>query len=112
MKAFIKLGTKQMSKTIVIVGAIEGLVLSLAAELAPSIRVNGIAPSITRTPLASFLLNSDTKELHAKMRHPLKKIGTPEEIAAMICFLLSDDSTLMTGRILFGDSGLANLRLL
>ena len=92
--------------------AIEGLVRSLAAELAPSIRVNGIAPSVTRTPLASFLLNSETKELRAKKRHPLDRIGTPEEIAAMICFLLSDDASLMTGRILFGDSGLSILRLL
>jgi 3-oxoacyl-[acyl-carrier protein] reductase len=92
--------------------ALEGLVRALAAEFAPTIRVNGVAPSITQTPLASFLLSTDIKVGNALKRHPLSKIATAEEVASMICFLLSDDSSLMTGRILFGDGGLSNLRLL
>ncbi|MCK7516854.1 MAG: SDR family oxidoreductase [Ignavibacteriales bacterium] len=73
-------------------GAIEGLTRSLAAEFAPGIRVNCIAPSITNTPLAEKLLNNEAKLKASEDRHPLKRIGSAEEIAELVAFLLSDKS--------------------
>jgi NAD(P)-dependent dehydrogenase (short-subunit alcohol dehydrogenase family) len=91
-------------------GAIEGLVRSLAAELAPKIRVNGIAPSITDTPLAARLLNSDEKRKLNAERHPLKKIGTPADIAASVGFLLSHNSSWVTGQIIHVDGGMSAIK--
>lgn len=91
-------------------GAIEGLTKSLAAELAPHSRVNAIAPSITDTPLAVKILNSDEKKEANAQRHPLKKIGTPEDIAEMAAFLLSDKSSWITGQILHVDGGISQLK--
>jgi NAD(P)-dependent dehydrogenase (short-subunit alcohol dehydrogenase family) len=73
-------------------GAVEGLTRSLAAEFAPKIRVNAIAPSLTDTPMASRLLSSDEKKETSAKRHPLNSIGKPEEIAKAAAYLLSDDS--------------------
>lgn len=92
-------------------GAVEGLTRSLAAEFAPKIRVNAIAPSLTDTPLASPLLNNDAKREAAAKRHPLQRIGEPEEIAGLIAFLLSDASRSLSGQILRPDGGLSSLRL-
>ena len=91
-------------------GAVEGLTRSLAAELAPKIRVNAIAPSLTDTPLANTLLNSDPKREAAAKRHPLQKVGRPEDVAKLAAFLLSDDSAFMTGQILRPDGGLSSVR--
>lgn len=91
-------------------GAIEGLTKSLAAEWAPVIRVNAIAPSITDTPLASKLLGSDDKKEVNAQRHPLKKIGCPEDIAEMASFLLSDQSSWMTGQVLHVDGGMSSIK--
>ena len=92
-------------------GAVEGLTLSLAAELsANQIRVNAIAPSLTDTPLAKNLLSTDEKREAAAKRHPLGKIGTPDDIAFATQFLLSDHSTWLTGQIIGIDGGLGNLR--
>ncbi len=90
-------------------GAVEGLTRSLAAEFAPSIRVNAIAPSITDTPLASKLLASEEKKEVNAQRHPLKKIGSPEDIAEMAAFLLSDQSSWMTGQIIHVDGGMSSI---
>ena len=90
-------------------GAVEGLTRSLAAEFAPSIRVNAIAPSITDTPLASKLLASEEKKEANAQRHPLKKIGSPEDIAEMAAFLISDQSSWMTGQILHVDGGMSSI---
>lgn len=90
-------------------GAIEGLTRSLAAELAPHMRVNAIAPSITDTPLASRLLNTDEKKKSSADNHPLKKIGDPIDIAAVALFLLSNDSSWMTGQILHVDGGKSSI---
>ena len=90
-------------------GGVEGLTRSLAAEYAPTIRVNAIAPSLTDTPLAEKLLSSDDKRRAGADRHPLKKIGTPAEIAAMATFLLGPSSTFMTGQIIGMDGGLGAL---
>ncbi len=91
-------------------GAIEGLTRSLAAELAPTIRVNAIAPSLTNTPLAGRLLSSEDKIKANAERHPLKEIGTPEDMSKTACFLLGEDSKWMTGQILTVDGGLGSLR--
>ena len=91
-------------------GAIEGLCRSLAAEFAPKIRVNCIAPSLTDTALAASLLNSAEKKEANAQRHPLKKIGTPEDIANLACFLLSDKSSWMTGQIIHLDGGIGTIR--
>jgi NAD(P)-dependent dehydrogenase (short-subunit alcohol dehydrogenase family) len=92
-------------------GAIEGLTRALAAELAPQIRVHCIAPSLTDTPLAASLLNTDQKREANAQRHPLKRIGTPEDIANMACFLLSEKAAWMTGQIMHLDGGLSSIKL-
>ncbi len=92
-------------------GAIEGLTKALAAELAPKIRVNCIAPSITNTPLAANLLNTEEKIAANAQRHPLKKIGEPKDLANMATFLLSDNSAWITGQILHVDGGMSTLKL-
>ena len=84
-------------------GAVEGLTRALAAELSPTVRVNAIAPSLTDTPLASVLLNSEAKIEANKQRHPLKNIGSPQEIALFAHHLLTQ-STWITGQI-FGING-------
>lgn len=91
-------------------GAIEGLTKALAAEFAPKIRVNCIAPSLTNTPLAASLLNTEQKIEANSQRHPLKRIGTSTDIANMAAFLLSDKSSWMTGQILHIDGGISSLR--
>jgi NAD(P)-dependent dehydrogenase (short-subunit alcohol dehydrogenase family) len=91
-------------------GAIEGLTKSLAAELAPTIRVNAIAPSLTDTPLAAKLLSNDEKKEANAQRHPLKKIGSPNDIAEMAAFLLSDKSSWMTGQIISLDGGMSSIK--
>ena len=91
-------------------GAIEGLTRSLAAEFAPKIRVNAIAPSIVDTPLASKFLNNETKLEKANERHPLGRIGSAKEIAQATAFLLGEESSWMTGRVLQLDGGIGNLK--
>jgi NAD(P)-dependent dehydrogenase (short-subunit alcohol dehydrogenase family) len=90
-------------------GALEGLGKSLAAELAPNVRVNVIAPSITNTPMASRFLNNETKMEKSAQRHPLKRVGNASDIAAMTKFLLDDESGWITGQILGVDGGMSNL---
>ena len=92
-------------------GAVEGLGKSLAAELAPKIRVNVIAPSLTDTSLAGNLLGSTEKRELAANRHPLKTVGSPQDIAQLVTFLLSNASAFMTGQILRPDGGLSSVRL-
>ncbi len=90
-------------------GALEGLAKSLAAELAPKIRVNVIAPSITQTPLANRFLNNELKIEKSAQRHPLKRIGKAQDIAYFTSFLLSDHSSWMTGQIIGLDGGISSL---
>ncbi|MBL7862619.1 MAG: SDR family oxidoreductase [Cyclobacteriaceae bacterium] len=91
-------------------GAVEGLTRSLAAELAPRIRVNCIAPSLTNTPLASKLLSSEEKKKAADDRHPLKRTGAPEDLAALAAFLLSEEASWITGQVIAVDGGLSSIR--
>lgn len=92
-------------------GAVEGLTKALAAEFAPKIRVNCIAPSITDTPLAVALLNTDEKKEANAQRHPLKKIGKPEDLASLAAFLLSEKSSWITGQVLHADGGMSTLKV-
>ncbi len=92
-------------------GAIEGLTKALAAEYAPKIRVNCIAPSLTDTPLAHSFLNSDQKKEANAQRHPLKRIGSPEDIANMVEFLLSPKASWITGQIMHVDGGMSSLKV-
>ncbi|MBL7683225.1 MAG: SDR family oxidoreductase [Flavipsychrobacter sp.] len=92
-------------------GAVEGFSKALAAELAPRIRVNVIAPSLVQTPLSFRLTDNETKITSASERHPLKRIGQPEDIASMAMYLLSDDASWITGQILHIDGGISSLRL-
>jgi NAD(P)-dependent dehydrogenase (short-subunit alcohol dehydrogenase family) len=92
-------------------GAVEGLTRSLAAELAPKIRVNAIAPTLTDTPLAERLLGSEEKRKAAAERHPLKRIGTPVEIARTGSWLLQEAVT-VTGQVIALDAGMSAVRLL
>jgi NAD(P)-dependent dehydrogenase (short-subunit alcohol dehydrogenase family) len=92
-------------------GAVEGLALSLAAELAfHQIRVNVVAPSLTDTRLAQNLLSSPEKREASAKRHPLGKYGQPEDISNAIAFLLSDDSSWITGQVIGIDGGMGNLK--
>lgn len=91
-------------------GAIEGLVRALAAEYAPKIRVNGIAPSLVDTPLSSTLLNNDQKREANAQRHPLNRVGTVDDIANMAEFLLSNKASWITGQIFHVDGGISTLK--
>lgn len=91
-------------------GAVEGLTRSLAAEFAPKIRVNAIAPSLVDTPLASKFLNNEAKMDKANERHPLGRVGSAKEIAQATTFLLGEESSWMTGRVLQLDGGIGNLK--
>ena len=92
-------------------GAIEGLTKSLAAELAPKVRVNCIAPSLTNTPLASMLLNTEEKKQANAVRNPMKKIGTPTDIANAAAYLLSDKANWITGQVMHVDGGASTLKV-
>lgn len=92
-------------------GAIEGLTKALAAEYAPIIRVNCIAPSLTDTPLAASLVNSDQKREANAGRHPLKRIGTTDDIANMVEFLLSPKANWITGQVMHVDGGISTLKV-
>ncbi len=89
-------------------GAVEGLTRSLAAELAPKVRVNAVAPSLTDTPLAVQLLDNETKRKAAEERHPLKRTGRPADIAAAALYLL--EGSWVTGQILHVDGGMGAVR--
>ena len=91
-------------------GAIEGLTRSLAAEFSPKIRVNSIAPSIVKTNLSEKFLNSDLKIEKASERHPLGRIGKVEEISKLAAYLLSDDSSWVTGQVINIDGGIGSIR--
>ena len=106
----VKLGMPFHSSVSSSKGAIEGLTRSLAAEFAPKIRVNAIAPSILDTPLAEKFLNSETKLENARNRHPMKEIGSPKDISEVVKFLLEDNSKWMTGQIIPFDGGISSVK--
>lgn len=91
--------------------ALEGLTKSLAAEFAPKIRVNCIAPSIVNTPLANKFLNTEDKIEKAAARHPLNKIGTAKEIAQLTQYLLDEKSKWITGQVINIDGGISSVKV-
>jgi NAD(P)-dependent dehydrogenase (short-subunit alcohol dehydrogenase family) len=103
----VKVGMPFHSSVAASKGAIEGFARALAAEMAPTLRVNVIAPSLTDTPLAGKLLSSDDKKEKMAQRHPLKRVGTAMDIASMAAFLLEDESSWMTGQVLGVDGGIS-----
>ena len=109
----VQLGLNYHTSVAAAKGALEGLGRSLAAELASKqVRVNLIAPSLTDTPLAQNLLASDEKREASRKRHPLGRYGEPEDMAHMATFLLSENSSWMTGQVLHVDGGFSTLRTL
>ena len=94
-------------------GAIEGLTLSLAAELSSNkIRVNCVAPSLTDTPLAKNLLSTDDKKEASNKRHPIGRFGTSADIANITSFLISDESSWITGQVLGVDGGMGSIKMM
>jgi NAD(P)-dependent dehydrogenase (short-subunit alcohol dehydrogenase family) len=91
-------------------GAVSGLTLSLAAELAPKIRINAVAPSLTKTPLAESILTNEKVSSALTELHPLKTLGTSTDIANLVVFLLSDQAGWVTGQIISIDGGRSTLR--
>lgn len=91
-------------------GAVSGLTLALAAELAPRIRVNAVAPSLTATSLAEKLLANPEAAEALAAQHPLKRLGTPEDIARQAVFLLSPEAGWISGQILSVDGGRSSLQ--
>ena len=92
-------------------GAIEGFSRALAAEYAPKIRVNVIAPSLVDTPLSERLLNNEKKKEMMSERHPLKRVGSTTDIANMAAFLLDSDNSWITGQIIGVDGGMSSLNV-
>jgi NAD(P)-dependent dehydrogenase (short-subunit alcohol dehydrogenase family) len=93
-------------------GAVEGFARALAAELSPAIRVNCLALSLTDTPMADFLLNSEAKRQASAERHPLKRVGDSGEVADAAKFFLGEESGFVTGQVLQIDGGMSSLKLL
>ncbi len=94
-------------------GAIEGLTLSLAAELSSHrIRVNCVAPSLTDTPLAKNLLSTDEKKEASNKRHPIGRFGTSADIANITTFLISEESSWITGQVLGVDGGMGSIKMM
>ncbi|MFN5323368.1 MAG: SDR family NAD(P)-dependent oxidoreductase [Bacteroidota bacterium] len=91
-------------------GAVEGFARALASEFAPKVRVNVIAPSLTATPMAEKLTNSEAKLKASEEKHPMKRIGKPEEIASMAKYLLGNESTWITGQVFHIDGGMSSLK--
>lgn len=91
-------------------GAVEGLALSLAAELSPRIRVNVVAPSLTRTPLAAAITANPTLAQGIAGMHALQRFGEPDDIGRLAAFLISGEAAWITGQIIGADGGRSTLR--
>lgn len=91
-------------------GAVEGLTRALAAELAPKVRVNAIAPSLTRTPLAKALTGNEQMAAAIAGLHALGRLGEPEDVAALAAFLASPEADWITGQVMGVDGGRSTLR--
>jgi NAD(P)-dependent dehydrogenase (short-subunit alcohol dehydrogenase family) len=106
----VKLGLNFHTQVAASKGAIEGLAKALAAEFAPKIRVNCIAPSLTDTPLAAALLNTPEKREANAQRNPLKKLGEAKDIANMAAFLLSEQAAWITAQTFAVDGGMSVIK--
>lgn len=106
-----KLGMPYHASIATAKSGVEGLVKSLGAEFAPSIRINAIAPTVTNTQLASKLLRNDKMRESITDRHPLKKILNPEEVADMAAFLVSEKANALSGQIFEMDCGIVSFKI-
>jgi len=105
-----KLGMPYHASVAASKSAIDGIVKTLGAELAPKIRINAIAPTITKTELASKILRNDKVVENMIERHPLKKILSPEEVSKMAKFLISEDASSISGQIINMDAGIVSFK--
>jgi NAD(P)-dependent dehydrogenase (short-subunit alcohol dehydrogenase family) len=106
-----KLGMPYHASIATAKSGVEGLVKSLGAELAPTIRINAIAPTVTNTELASKLLRNEKMIENITERHPLKKFLNPEEVADMAAFLLSNKSASISGQTFQMDCGIVTFKI-
>jgi NAD(P)-dependent dehydrogenase (short-subunit alcohol dehydrogenase family) len=106
-----KLGMPYHTSVAAAKSGVEGLVKSLGAELAPTIRVNAIAPTVTDTELASKLLRNDKMIENITERHPLKKFLNPKEVADMASFLISEKASSISGQIFQMDCGIVSFKI-
>ena len=90
---------------------VEGLTKSLAAEFAPNVRVNCIAPTLTKTDLAKGILRNERIEENISEKHPLKKICEASDVSGMVNFLVSSDAKMVTGQVMRVDSGMSTLKI-
>lgn len=107
----VKLGMPFHASIATAKAGIEGLTKSLGAELAPNIRVNAIAPTVTDTSLAEKLLRNERSKENITERHPLKKYLDPKEVASMADYLISDKATSISGQIFEMDCGIVSFKL-
>ncbi len=106
-----KLGMPYHASIATAKSGVEGLVKSLGAEFAPSIRINAIAPTITDTGLAEKILRNDAMKEKMVERHPLKKYLEPSEVASMAAFLLSEESRSISGQTFELDYGIVSFKI-
>ena len=106
-----KLGMPYHASVATAKSGVEGLVKSLGAELAPSVRINAIAPTVTDTELASKLLRNEKMVENITERHPLKKFLSPAEVAGMAQFLLSEKASSISGQIFEMDCGIVTFKI-
>lgn len=106
-----KLGMPYHASVATVKSGIEGLVKSLGAEFAPSVRINAIAPTVTNTELAAKLLRNEKMIENITERHPLKKFLDPSEVADMAAFLLSEKAASMSGQIFDMDCGIVSFKI-
>ncbi|WP_203258131.1 SDR family NAD(P)-dependent oxidoreductase [Hyunsoonleella ulvae] len=106
-----KLGMPYHASIAVAKSGVEGLVKSLGAELAPKLRINAIAPTVTNTDLASKLLRNEKMVENITERHPLKKFLAPEEVADMAEFLLFEKSSSISGQVFEMDCGIVSFKI-
>jgi NAD(P)-dependent dehydrogenase (short-subunit alcohol dehydrogenase family) len=106
-----KLGMPYHASIATAKSGVEGLVKSLGAELAPTIRINAIAPTVTDTELSSKLLRNDRMIDNITERHPLKKFLNPDEVAEMASFLLSEKTSSISGQIFEMDCGIVSFKI-
>ena len=105
-----KLGMPYHTSVSVAKSGIDGLVKTLGSELAPKVRINAIAPTITNTELASKILRNDKVIENMVERHPLKKILSSNEVAKMASFLISEDASSISGQIFNMDAGIVSFK--
>lgn len=106
-----KLGMPYHASIATAKSGVEGLVKSLGAELAPTVRINAIAPTVTDTELASKLLRNEKMIENITERHPLKKFLSPAEVAGMAQFLLSEKAASISGQIFEMDCGIVTFKI-